>query len=70
MRDALTKEKQLFRYRLCVIRDFALSHLKELRYMATLLYNKLQDWINYTVQVYFTLLVVVIFLHFPCSLMC
>jgi len=41
MKLALKTEKQIFRYRLNVLKDYAISKLKELRLKASGLYNKL-----------------------------
>lgn len=41
----------IFRYRLAVIKDVALSTLRKIKITSVELYDKLMDWINYTVQV-------------------
>ena len=51
MKQGITTEKLIFRYRLNVLKDFALSKLKEMRLNASGLYNRLQDWIHFTVKV-------------------
>ncbi|KAL4511584.1 hypothetical protein ABPG72_012429 [Tetrahymena utriculariae] len=47
-KEAINMEKAIFRYRVQVIKDFALSKLKLMKAQSQLLYGKLQDWIDYT----------------------
>ena len=50
MKNALKTEKQILRFRLSLIRNWALSKLKELRLKSLNVYNKLEDWINVAVK--------------------
>jgi hypothetical protein len=47
---AVLTEKAIFRYRVTVIKNMAISKLKEMRFMAKALYNKLEDWIVYSIR--------------------
>lgn len=47
-KNAILKEKAIFKYRMQVIKDHAIDRLKQMRSQATLMYGKLQDWIDYT----------------------
>lgn len=47
MKKLLLIEKNIFKYRLFVIKNYGISKLKEMRAMANVLYGKLEDWIFY-----------------------
>lgn len=51
MKRLQLNEKNNFKYRMYVIKNYAISKLKEMRMMANMLYGKLEDWIFYTEQV-------------------
>lgn len=50
MKNAIKTEKQILRFRLTLIRNWALSKLKELRSKSLSVYSKLEDWINVAVK--------------------
>lgn len=46
MKAAIKVEKSILRYRLSLIRNWALKRLKEMRAKAVKVYTKLEDWIH------------------------
>ena len=46
MRAAIKVEKSILRFRLTLIRNWALKRLKEMRAKAVKVYTKLEDWIH------------------------
>ena len=51
MKNAINLEKAIFRYRIHVIKDMASKTLKEMRENSNNLYDKLEDWTNYTFKI-------------------
>ncbi|EGR31169.1 hypothetical protein IMG5_116400 [Ichthyophthirius multifiliis] len=51
MKEALHIEKSIFRYRIQVLKDFSISRLKEMKALSSILYGKLEDWIEYTFKI-------------------
>ena len=51
MQDALLQEKMCTRYRICMIQEFALQNLLNMRNAANTLYDKLDDWIEYAYKI-------------------
>ena len=47
---AISVEKSIIQYRLFVLYTIATTRVKELRIMAKALYNKLDDWIIYSIK--------------------
>ena len=50
-KKAIQTEKAVFRYRLYMIKCVAISRIKEMRIQAKIIYNKLEEWNNYTNKV-------------------
>lgn len=50
MKETLSTEKAILRYRLYLIKTFAISRIKEFREKAKGLYTKLEDWLNYSIK--------------------
>ena len=46
MKEAIKIEKSILRYRLTLIRNWALEKLKDLRIQSLAVYHKLDDWIH------------------------
>ena len=45
MRNAIKVEKSLLRYRLALVRNWALKRLRDIRSKAIKVYTKLEDWV-------------------------
>ena len=50
MKAAIQTEKAIMRYRLYVIKSLAINRIKEMREKAKELYNKLDDWLTYSIK--------------------
>ena len=48
--EAIRIEKAIIRYRLYLLKTFAISKIKELRVMANSIYSKLDDWIIFGIK--------------------
>lgn len=46
----ILEEKKIIRYRLFILYTIAITRIKELRIMAKAVYNKLDDWIIYSLK--------------------
>jgi hypothetical protein len=46
MKESIKSEKAIFRFRICQIRNWALSRLKHQRELSLRIYQKLEDWIT------------------------
>ncbi len=50
LKQSISTEKAIIRYRLYVIKTLAIERIKELREKAQTLYTKLEDWQNYSIK--------------------
>ena len=50
MKKSLLTEKVILRYRFTVIKNMAINRIKEMRLMAKAVYNKLEDWVVYSIK--------------------
>ena len=51
MEEALKREKVCSRYRLLMIQEFGLKNLLSMRNYASVLYDKIDDWIEYAYKI-------------------